>query len=58
MKTRKMYQVRYFGKKGSVYSTGVGFKCRLLDRARALRLVRRLKLSGVDAIASPVRVAA
>lgn len=53
-KTRKLYSVRYFGRKGSCYSTAVGFKGRLLERSKALRIVRRLKASGVDAVAAPM----
>lgn len=57
-KTRKLYSVRYFGRKGSCYSTAVGFKNRLVDRSRALRIVRRLKAFGVDATACQVTVRA
>lgn len=58
MKTRKLYSVRYFGRKGSCYSSAVGFKGRLIERAKALRIVRRLKAAGIDAIAAPMSVAA
>lgn len=58
MKTRKLYSVRYFGRKGSCYSNTVGFKGRLMERTKALRIVRRLKASGVDAIAAPLTVSA
>lgn len=54
--TRKLYSVRYFGWKGSVYSRPVGHKMHLLSRANALRVVRRLKASGIDAIASPMLI--
>lgn len=57
-KTRKLYSVAYFGKKGSCYSRPVGFKSRLLERAKALRIVKRLKASGVDAVANVVITAA
>lgn len=56
-KTRKLYSVAYFGKNGSCYSRPVGFKMRLLDRAKAQRIVRRLKKCGVDAVANPVQIA-
>lgn len=55
-KQRKLYDVRYFGAKGSVYSRSVGLKGRLLERHAALRVVRRLKRSGVDAIAAPMLI--
>lgn len=58
MKTRKLYSVRYYGYKGSCFSKVVGFKGRLMERAKALRIVRRLKASGVDAIAAPLTVSA
>ena len=58
MKTRKLYSVRFFGHKGSCYSKPVGFKQRLIERSKALRIVRRLKAAGVDAVASQVAVAA
>lgn len=57
-KTRKLYSVAYFGKKSSCYSHPVGFKSRLLERAKALRVVKRLKKCGVDAVANPVQIAA
>lgn len=58
MKTRKLYSVRYFGYKGSIHSKTVGFKGRLMERAKALRIVRRLKAAGVDATAAALTVAA
>ena len=56
MTKRNLYQVRMW--QGSEYSRHVGYKMRLLDRATALRIVKRLKRSGFDAYAAPIKVAA
>ena len=57
MKIRKLYQIRY--EQGFGQSTKqVGSKMRLLDRVKAMRVVRFLKKRGVDALIDPVAVAA
>lgn len=50
------YSVRYF-ENDSSYSKTVGFKMRVLPRRQALRVCRRLKRAGVQAIAAPMSVA-
>ena len=50
---KKRYEVRVV-RKGNIFSSSTNF--RLYDRSRALRLVKRLKKSGLDALASPVMV--
>lgn len=55
MKTRKLYSVRIFA--GNAYSKPVGFKMRLLDRRKAMRVCRRLKRAGLTAVAAPVSIA-
>lgn len=52
----KMYAIREFGYKGSCYSRPIFRK--LVDRSRALRIVKRLKRSGRDVICSPMMVSA
>lgn len=56
-KTVKRYSVRY--EVGAGYSSrNVGYKSRLLERAQAQRVVRRLRKSGVDAYLSyPLEIA-
>jgi hypothetical protein len=57
MKTNKLYAVRFYPN-GGTFSRHVGYKMRLLDRARAGRAVKRLKRLGVAAFAAPVAVRA
>ena len=54
MKTVKRYEVRTV-RKGNKFSSATNF--RLYERHRALKLVKRLKKSGIDAIATPVTIA-
>lgn len=48
------YEIRTV-RSGNVFSSSTNM--RLYERARALRIVKRLKRSKIDAIACPVRVA-
>lgn len=52
MKTRKMYQVRFFD--GSEYSKQIGRK--LVDRTRANKIVKFLKGRGFAAFIAPLTV--
>lgn len=54
MNTIIRYEIREFGVKGSVYSRTV-FR-RIVDRSRALKIVKRLKRSGRDVTASPIKI--
>ena len=56
-KQRKLYEVRYIPE-GYVFSKHVGYKHRLLSRNVALRVVKRLKSTGVDAYITPMHIAA
>lgn len=56
MKMRKMYEVRYYPNDLG-YSRSVGFKERLLPRAKALRVVKFLKKRGIHAFIAPLNVA-
>ena len=56
-KQRKLYSVRH-APKGHVFGKPVGYKQRLLARNVALRVVKRLKRSGVDAYETPLLVTA
>lgn len=56
-KYRKLYQVRHYSDMGPAthsYSRGVGFKGRLLPRSVAVRIAKRLRRAGVDAVTAPV----
>lgn len=55
MKTVKRYEVRTV-RSGNVFTSPTNY--RLYERARALRIVKRLKRSGIDAIAAPMKIAA
>lgn len=57
MKTKTMYEIREFGHKGSCYSRAM-FGGRLVERSRALRIVKRLKRSGRDVKATTIKIAA
>ncbi|RZS80620.1 hypothetical protein [Pigmentiphaga kullae] len=52
-RARKLYQIRTFAS-ATAYSRPAGRKLR--ERGQALRLVRTLKMRGIDAIAVPVSV--
>lgn len=56
MKTVTLYEIREFGIKGSIYSRPI-FR-RVVDRKRAMKIVKRLKRSGRDVKASPIKIAA
>ena len=57
MKTRKMYQVRYY-RNSIAYSDMVGFKGRLVDYSTARKIVRRLRRVGVEAFHASFKIAA
>jgi len=54
-KTRKLYQVRNT-RPGYTFGQTVGHKCRLLPRAAAMRVAKRLRRAGIDATISPLIV--
>lgn len=56
MKTKKMYSIREFGIRGSVYSRPI-FQ-RLVEHSRAKKIVKFLKKRGRDVIIAPVLVGA
>lgn len=56
MKTRKMYQVRYY-RNSITYSDTVGFKGRLVDYKTARKIVRRLVRAGVEAFHASYQIA-
>lgn len=55
MKTRKLYQVRIERSAGES-SKQVGFKMRLLDRSKALKVAKFLKKRHIDAFIAPLTV--
>lgn len=55
MKMVKRYEIRTV-RKGNVFTSATNY--RLYDRQRALRIVKRLRKSGLDALAAPMLVAA
>jgi len=55
IKIVKRYSVRFYPTKTS-YSKAVGFKHKLIERKKALAVVKRLKKSGVDAFAEPMEI--
>ena len=56
IKQRKLYTVRYETTTGHLRARTVGHKARLLPRAAALRVVKRLKKAGVFAYVSALMV--
>lgn len=54
-KTSKRYEIRTV-RKGNVFTSPTNY--RLYDRCRAVKIVKRLRKSGVDAVASFMTVAA
>lgn len=54
MKTVTRYEIREFGIKGSVYSRPI-FR-QVVERARALKIVKRMKRRGRDVVATPIRI--
>lgn len=48
------YEIREFGIKGSIYSRPI-FR-QLVERKRAMKIVKRLKSRGRDVIAVPMRI--
>ncbi len=57
MKMITRYEIREFGHKGSCYSRII-FGGRLVERARAAKLVKRLKRAGRDVKMAAVKIAA
>lgn len=55
IKTRKLYQVRQTPE-GYSFGRTVGHKARLMPRAVATRIAKRLRRSGIDAMISPLIV--
>ena len=55
LKSRKLYEIRHY-RPGYVFGKTVGFKCRLLPRAAAMRVKKRLKAIGRDIEISPMIV--
>ena len=55
IKTRKLYQIRNY-RAGYTFGQTVGYKCRLLPRAAAMRVAKRLRRSGLDIQIAPVQV--
>lgn len=53
--TVKRYEIRTV-RAGNVLSTPTNY--RLYERARALRIVKRLRRAGLDALAAPMQVSA
>lgn len=54
-KTRKLYQIRNH-RAGHTFGQTVGHKCRLLPRAAAARIAKRLRRAGLDVTIAPVVV--
>jgi hypothetical protein len=54
-KTRKLYQIRNY-RAGYTFGTTVGHKARLLPRAAAARIAKRLCRCGLDVKISPIMV--
>lgn len=54
MKIVKRYEIRTV-RNGDVFTSPTNY--RLYERTRALRIVKRLKRCGVDALAAPIRIA-
>lgn len=54
MKTVTRYEIRAFA--GNGYSKSLS--CKLRDRTRANKLVKRLKKCGIEAFAAPMKIAA
>lgn len=57
MKTRKLFQVRNEIGYGCS-SKQIGHKMRLMDRSKAMRVVKFLKKRGVNAFIAPMLIAA
>lgn len=56
IKTRKLYQVRNHPNGGLSSGRHVGYKGRLLPRAAALRIAKRLRKSGLFITTDPITV--
>lgn len=56
IKTRKLYQVRHHANGGLWYGRQVGHKARLLPRAAAQRVAKRLKAAGLFITIDPITV--
>lgn len=55
LKSRKLYEIRHF-RPGYVFGKTVGSKGRLLPRAAAMRMKKRLKAIGRDIEIAPMNV--
>lgn len=56
LKTRKLYQVRNHPNDGRSSGKHVGYKMRLLPRAAAMRIAKRLRKSGLFITVDPIMV--
>lgn len=56
IKTRKLYQVRHHENGGLWHGRHVGHKGRLLPRAPAMRIAKRLRKSGLFVTCDPIIV--
>lgn len=56
LKTRKLYQVRHHANGGTWSGRQVGHKARLLPRAAAMRVAKRLRKSGLFITVDPILV--
>jgi hypothetical protein len=56
IKVRKLYQVRHHANDGLWSGRHVGYKGRLLPRAAAMRIAKRLKKAGLFITCDPVMV--
>lgn len=56
LKSRKLYQVRHHGNGGLWHGVHVGFKARLLPRAVAMRVAKRLRRRGLFITTDPIQV--
>jgi len=54
-RTRKLYQIRVH-RPGHTFGVQVGHKCRLLPRAQAARVARRLREAGLTVTIDPIIV--
>lgn len=56
LKTRKLYQIRHHANGGLWSGRQVGHKARLLPRAAAVRIAKRLRKSGLFITCDPIMV--
>lgn len=55
MKTKRMYNVRVY-LDGSTMGRNLGFKGRLLPYQRAVKVVARMRKSGIQCVAHPMNI--